>query len=213
MRISLICNTAQGMTDKERRAAILSLPFGKEDGERLLNIKNADAQYESLCARIALLKLCCGGDIALLENGKPYFVDEDKPSFNLSHTRGISCAAVSERDEGEIGIDIEAIDGERPYKRIAERFFTKDELDTFTSASETAEAFFLLWTEKEARSKLSGHGLSRELAGKATRNDIYLRRYEIRLGDVRAFMCVASENKAEKIDFACSDDFLILELK
>jgi 4'-phosphopantetheinyl transferase len=99
--------------------------------------------------------------------GKPAIVEprEGIPlQFNLSHSAGMVACAVSLA--GEVGVDVETI---RPQNslELARRFFAPDEasqLETLTPDLQT-EAFFRLWTLKEAYIKARGLGLSLDLAG------------------------------------------------
>lgn len=76
--------------------------------------------------------------------GKPYFPDRPDICFNLSHSHGAAVCAVHDKP---VGIDAEKL---RPApKRI--------------SAGMEAEAFFRLWTAKEATIKRDGAGIARLL--------------------------------------------------
>ncbi|MEL6535358.1 MAG: 4'-phosphopantetheinyl transferase superfamily protein [Bacteroidota bacterium] len=76
--------------------------------------------------------------------------------FNISHSGTLVVTAIS--TSGRIGIDIEqvtAID-----LSDFSRFFKAEELDQIRQANDTSEAFFTLWTQKEALIKADGRGLS-----------------------------------------------------
>jgi 4'-phosphopantetheinyl transferase len=84
--------------------------------------------------------------------------------FNLSHSAGIVVAACSlERD---IGIDVENTWNQLDFLEVARSQFSKREIATLESLSGEAQrdAFFALWTLKEAYTKAIGTGLSRSLA-------------------------------------------------
>ena len=185
-------------------AAASALPFGEAERKRLMAINNRDAAYQSLCSRIALERLCEGidyGSIEKDENGKPYFSSVGAPQFSISHSQYIVAAALADNCEGRIGLDVEPIRTDRNTLSIAERFFLPDELSRFKALGGTHEAFYSIWTEKEARAKLFGVGLGFELSGNKHGEEIYYYKYGIRIGHTRAILCVASEHRAEKINF------------
>ncbi|RUT69548.1 4-phosphopantetheinyl transferase [Flavobacterium cupreum] len=86
---------------------------------------------------------------------KPYF--EDHPvQFNISHSGEIVVCALS--DEGEIGIDIEIISD-----ILIDDFkfqMTENEWERISTSTNTKNAFFEYWTQKEAVIKAHGHGLT-----------------------------------------------------
>ncbi|NKB87755.1 MAG: 4'-phosphopantetheinyl transferase superfamily protein [Acidobacteria bacterium] len=97
--------------------------------------------------------------IELGEHGKPEVCGADF-HFNLSHSGDRAVLALSR--EGPIGIDIEAMAPRRPFARLARRFFAASEIEWFEEYGEDdrREAFYRLWTLKEAYLKAVGTGLS-----------------------------------------------------
>ncbi len=99
------------------------------------------------------------------ERGKP----EIDPALasplrcNLSHSRGLVAAAVSYRHD--VGVDVERIDRAPRFGDLARRYFSADEVALVRSdaADGGREAFFRLWTLKEAFIKATGEGLRRSL--------------------------------------------------
>lgn len=95
--------------------------------------------------------------------GKPSLIDAGYDGmglkFNLSHTQGITLLAVT-RDV-ELGIDIEYIDQKVDWKPIVQQFFTASEQQSlFILAKEKQmQAFYQLWTRKEAYMKMLGEGM------------------------------------------------------
>lgn len=95
--------------------------------------------------------------------GKPDLAPEGNAlgtRFNLSHSGDFALMGVS---PGLVmGIDIEQIRADFGGQEIAERFFSRLEVDTLLSLPEDqrAEAFFYCWTRKEAYIKAQGDGLS-----------------------------------------------------
>lgn len=79
--------------------------------------------------------------------------------FNLSHTSGLIAVAVGAIPE--IGIDVENVDRPVEISDIAEMVFTSRELNRISRCSrQDREAFFELWTLKEAYIKARGTGFS-----------------------------------------------------
>ncbi len=84
--------------------------------------------------------------------------------FNLSHTSGLVACAV--REAGPVGVDVEALTGDRPWQALAARFFAPDEARSLAhlGPAERRRRFLLLWTLKEAVLKARGEGLAGGLA-------------------------------------------------
>jgi len=80
--------------------------------------------------------------------------------FNLTHSNGAIALAIT-RDR-EVGIDIESRHRAVEYLLLAERFFATEEARHLQSLQEEQrrEAFFAIWTLKEAFVKGIGRGLS-----------------------------------------------------
>lgn len=81
-------------------------------------------------------------------------------AFNLSHSDGIALIAVTRG--GRIGVDLEATGRRTDFAAIAERYFSPSERAYLArlTPDARAEAFFVLWTAKEAYTKALGAGLS-----------------------------------------------------
>ncbi|OGQ77556.1 MAG: hypothetical protein A3F90_11835 [Deltaproteobacteria bacterium RIFCSPLOWO2_12_FULL_60_19] len=97
-------------------------------------------------------------------SGKPRLAGEDSSlRFNLSHSHGIALYAFS-RDR-EIGIDVEQVRSNADAEKIAERFFSAQEVAVFRDlpACQREKAFFDCWTRKEAYIKAKGDGLTAAL--------------------------------------------------
>lgn len=82
--------------------------------------------------------------------------------FNISHSNDQLLLGFS---NSEIGVDIEKIDLEVDVKRIGKRHFSKIEFQKMMNCNDDqrAEAFFEIWTKKEALIKGLGKGLSMPL--------------------------------------------------
>jgi 4'-phosphopantetheinyl transferase len=88
--------------------------------------------------------------------GKPYLYGNREYEFNISHTRNAIAVAVSDK---AVGLDIESI--RVPDMRIANKFFSKDEMAYITGAERGSDtAFYEIWTKKEAYIKNRGGGLA-----------------------------------------------------
>jgi 4'-phosphopantetheinyl transferase len=98
-------------------------------------------------------------------HGKPAIAaGQPQLSFSLTHTRGLSACAIAVRD---VGVDAEGITRPAEYLDLARRFFAPQEADWIERLPEDwrAEAFFAVWTLKEAYIKARGIGLALPLAG------------------------------------------------
>jgi 4'-phosphopantetheinyl transferase len=84
----------------------------------------------------------------------------EKLHFNLTHSRGAVALAVS--NGREVGIDIEKRGRSVEFLPLAERFFSASEANHLKGlpTEKLGEAFFAIWTLKEAFVKGIGRGLS-----------------------------------------------------
>jgi len=84
-------------------------------------------------------------------------------SFNLSHTRDLCVLAVCQ--DAEIGVDIETLMHDYPWRRLAAQFFDPGEAQILEGLplAEQVPAFFRVWTRKEAYIKALGLGMSHGL--------------------------------------------------
>ncbi|MGY6554127.1 MAG: 4'-phosphopantetheinyl transferase family protein [Wenzhouxiangella sp.] len=115
---------------------------------------------------------CPGKDVALTRgpSGKPELVPELAVAglrFNLSHTSDWLALAVTR--EVPVGVDIEH---ERRVQRaleMARRYFSPAEADCLASLEEPqrSQAFFKLWTVREACIKAMGSSLAQSLSALA----------------------------------------------
>jgi 4'-phosphopantetheinyl transferase len=144
-------------------AALLS----PEERERAARYRAPRAREEFQASR-ALLRVLLGRylgrDPSRLElrpgpQGKPALAGDAPLSFNVSHSFGVALIAV--RAGGEVGVDLEQV---RPFENdlgLAERFFCAAEAAALQALGEgRREAFFHVWTRKEAYLKAGGLGLS-----------------------------------------------------
>ena len=102
-----------------------------------------------------------------LENGKPILAEDLARAgihFNLAHTGDLALVGVTRI--GRLGVDVESV---RPIKNVDElvaRFFSPRENVLFQKLpdGQKPEAFFNLWTRKEAMLKATGEGITRSLS-------------------------------------------------
>jgi len=95
--------------------------------------------------------------------GKPYIIQQQNPNnwaFNLSHTEGLICCAISQGNS--LGVDVEDIQRTGETLKIADRYFSPQEYKTLIQlpSTERNDRFFDLWTLKESYIKACGKGLS-----------------------------------------------------
>ena len=92
------------------------------------------------------------------EHGKPSIIGHPDIHFNFSHCREAVACAISEQP---IGVDVESV---REYKDSLVRYTMNDqEVQQILQAERPEVEFTRLWTMKEAKLKLSGHGLSDDM--------------------------------------------------
>jgi 4'-phosphopantetheinyl transferase len=93
------------------------------------------------------------------EHGKPFVASCPELCFNLTHSGRLALVAVTRR--AEIGIDLEEIGRDRPFLRLARRYFAASEHAWLAEQGpeDTRRAFYRTWTLKEAYLKAIGTGL------------------------------------------------------
>lgn len=95
--------------------------------------------------------------------GKPELIDSGGLAFNLSHSgEGVAVAVAR---GGRLGVDIECRRPKSDRDGMVARFFSPAEKAAFFALAEAAreDAFYRLWTRKEAWIKALGEGLWRSL--------------------------------------------------
>jgi Phosphopantetheinyl transferase len=79
--------------------------------------------------------------------------------FNLSHSQNILLLAVS---KNEVGVDVEAI-SRYMYEDVMQKAFTGNEINFVKTSPDALQAFYTIWTRKEALLKTAGVGLIDDL--------------------------------------------------
>ncbi len=143
--------------------------------ESVLKLRNRQAVYASITAGELLIEAYdsvygSGGKLLSVvksEGGKPYIKDREEFKFNISHSGDYVIIAYStEPDIKSIGADIEKVRQRDDDMKIANRYFTKSEIDYISDGLECSDIdlrFYKIWTMKEAFIKLTGKGLGQRL--------------------------------------------------
>ena len=99
---------------------------------------------------------------AVRELGKPYLVGS---ALGFSFSRSVSKAAVAVIDDGEIGVDLEAIASDDSHVAIAQTRYSSDERNWIAQSGDRDDRrrrSYRLWVIREAFAKATGGGLGRE---------------------------------------------------
>lgn len=121
-------------------------------------------------------------------HGKPRLADvaAGKLCFNLSHACDWGLLAVAQGFD--VGVDIEKIDDNLDYEKVAARFFTDEEAIELGRyhATRRRRGFYRIWTRKEAGLKGPGGGFSTSAAIRADRKGL-VRSFTVDRGYLGAF--------------------------
>lgn len=128
--------------------------------------------------------------------GKPY-IDNLPFYFNISNTKQYIVVGIS---DSVIGIDVEK---KRDYKPlVAQKAFTKSELNIVEKSKDIGYMFTKLWTLKESYIKCNGKGLAYELKdidividnnGCITSNDSEVTFFSVDIEDITISVCLAKK--------------------
>lgn len=159
------------INDFDLQAALQEL--SPQRREQALRFKHEMGQRTCVLAYL-LLKRALREEFGITENpvfeygehGKPSLVGHPGIFFNLSHCREAVACVVSLHP---VGIDIESI---RKFNPSLLRYtMNAVEVQEVLEADRPEVAFIRLWTMKEARLKLSGEGISRDMKQVLVRDD------------------------------------------
>jgi 4'-phosphopantetheinyl transferase len=152
--------------DPEHVAALHEL-LSPDERQRAARFVADDRREEFVVARGTLrrlLALYLGADPAALAfvsdgNGKPALSGREL-FFNVSHSHGLAVYALTRL--GEVGIDVEQVRPRASLLDMADRFFAPAEAAAIRRLppERREEAFFHVWTRKEAFIKATAQGLS-----------------------------------------------------
>ena len=166
----------------------------EEEVERAQRLRDEVARARFLTSR-AWLRLVLGDRLGVDhhglrftygERGKPSVVGGGDVRFSLSRSGSVCHSAVTSGREG--GVDVARIRHDVDHEAVARQLFAPAEIETLdrlTGAART-DAFFSLWTRKEAVVKASGIGLGDGLDGFDARPDTVADRWSVRSLDVGA---------------------------
>ena len=94
---------------------------------------------------------------ALNEYGKPYCQNPQAPYFNISHSGDWVALALS--SSGEVGVDIE-FPKKVDISSLISRICSPEQEKAFKDRGALSDAFWYIWSQKEAVSKANGRGLA-----------------------------------------------------
>ena len=104
-------------------------------------------------------------ELCFVEDGdkKPRLADAGGWDFNVSHSGDYVAVAVARR---AVGIDLEKVRPVREMVSLVRRYFHPDESAAWAACDDSLreEAFFVLWSAREAAMKCAGLGLAKGLA-------------------------------------------------
>ncbi len=131
----------------------------ERDRRRFINAHGALRQILGGCLDRAPEKIQfnCG------PRGKPQ-VEDAGFEFNLAHAEDLAVVVIS--TVGRVGIDLEAVRQVPEMESLVRQFFSANEAGAFADlrTADKQEAFFNLWTRKEAWLKATGEGIAHRLA-------------------------------------------------
>lgn len=157
--VILYLNEEKPFTEYSQLLPIISQERQKRIARMAVNGDKIRSLFAELLIRYEVSEQL-GADFSLLEFGKnefgkPFIVGKSGCDFSVSHSaRAVVFAGVSSR----VGVDIERI--RRRKSGFSERFFAENEIKFIEESENPDEAFFEIWTKKEAYSKMLGKGLA-----------------------------------------------------
>jgi 4'-phosphopantetheinyl transferase len=150
-----------------QRRAVLARLLSADERQRADRYSPVPAREQFVAAR-GLLRVLLGAYLhvppaevvfAAGPQGKPTLAGAPL-HFNVSHSRGGALIAVT--TVAEVGVDLERLRPYPNYRDMAERFFHPGEAAALVAlpAAQAEQAFFHVWTRKEAFLKATGLGIA-----------------------------------------------------
>lgn len=161
MPYETICNYKDLLSMEELRKAN-SFQFEKDRNKYIIG----KGLTRTLLSRFYLNTDARQVDFCYGKNGKPFLKEEINPNrvvFNVSHSHELVTIAVSV--DKILGIDVEYLRHIDDLEAIVFRFFSEIEKNWFGKIpkEKTLDAFYFMWTRKEAYTKSLGMGLGENL--------------------------------------------------
>lgn len=129
-------------------------------------------------------------EILRTEKGKPYFA-ELPVAFSVSHTGNLwVCLMTAGNDP--VGVDIQTA-RDYSFEKIASRYYTEAEQQLVSENG--ADAFFRIWTRKEAYAKYTGMGLGSYLGSVSCIENKEVEFTELKIKDGINGACCIKEKK------------------
>ena len=158
---------------------------------------NPDSVKQSICGLYALLLLlkARGEDptrliLARGESGKPYFKNSPL-EFSISHSQGVAVCSLGDFPRGA---DVELVRRKCNAEALAKRFFCGAESDYVAASENTDDAFYTVWTRKEALIKKRGGGVDERLNETDTTKEKFSE-FALMLGGEKYFVCVSGDDE------------------
>lgn len=179
---ALIQEYESGSKDHFERLISKISDFGPKTHDNIMAHKGIKDRFRSLAGILLLQKSFQDNHesdmnellLSYKENGKPFFDKRRDISFSISHSGCLAICALSNGSTPSVGIDIQKHDMKLDSHKIANRFFDKKDNEVLSkiasnaaydeiSSSSYENAFYDMWTAKEAYIKYTGLGLSQSL--------------------------------------------------
>ncbi len=163
MVFSIFDNMERCTPDEVQRLLLL---VSSQRREQALSFKHTAGQFACLKSFVMLTELLAQQGITLPstaefiynEHGKPCLKEYPNLYFNLSHCKNAIAVAV---DSQPVGIDVERFVS--PSDSLSRYTLNDEELEKIRQSASPEQTFSMLWTQKEAVSKLHGTGLNNNL--------------------------------------------------
>ena len=173
------------------RAFAAVLPIERQ--EKITRYRFEKDQLLSLAAGLLIRRAVGEKPISFGEHGKPYAEDVH---FSVSHSGRVAAIVV---DDAAVGLDVERI-AEESRLKVADRFYHPNERAYVNASADLCRAFSEIWTRKEAVLKMTGEGISADLAAFDTTSSPFKERlYTMAFGDYCLSVCSDRPIKEKEI--------------